>query len=261
MSNDEPTFNGQTILITRPKSQAKPLTDLITRKGGHPVQLPTIEVTFQKPEANFLTGLSEYEWLIFTSANAVKGFLAGLENNDLPISVKGLPPIAVVGNKTRKVVENRIGQVAFLPEETNAKSLAATIPISKKAEVLWPCGNLSHSTISDELGKRGANVTPLRVYQTQIRTIPSDELKEALKAKPDAVIFTSPSGIQGLFDNLNQQDVSIGKVTYACIGETTARALENYGCIPHVISSDKTMEGLVTDLITFLNNSKANQEI
>lgn len=261
MSNVEPAFSGQTILITRPKSQAKPLSDVISQKGGHPVRLPTIEITFEQPEANSLTGLSDHEWLIFTSTNAVNGFLAGLENNDQAISADDFPPIAVVGNKTRKIVENQIGQVAFLPLAANAKSLAATIPISDKAKVLWPCGNLSHSTISDELGKRGGKIRPLIVYQTKIRTIPADELQEALKAQPDAVIFTSPSGIQGLFDNLNQQDLSIGKVTYACIGETTARALENYDCTPHVVSSDKTIESLVTELITFLNNSKSNQEI
>jgi len=263
MSNDVP-FTGKTILITRPLPQARSMAERITALGGTPLLLPTTEIRTQSlPNATkqAIEPLSQYDWLVFTSANGVKGFFYHYLSEWKALPANRRPGIAVVGNRTQKAVEELGLTVDFVPEKHNAQSLAETFAIREQETILWPCGNLAKTTLAEVLRAKHVSVQPLTVYETHIRAISPETLEDAIQQSPDAILFTSPSSIAGFFDNLRQHGLSPGETVFACIGETTAEALIKQGLKPHVIAKKPSEAGLLTDLAEYLNNPTANTEI
>src|SRR6266478_4345735 len=70
-----PTLTNKRILITRTRHQASDLAAQLEALGASPILIPTIEIV---PPASFaaldaaLTCLRTYDWLVFTSPNAVE---------------------------------------------------------------------------------------------------------------------------------------------------------------------------------------------
>ena len=71
---------GLRIGITRPIHQADDVVNSVVRAGGQPVLLPMVEV--HPPDEQQLqtlnttiNKLNDFDWLILTSANAVRGFM------------------------------------------------------------------------------------------------------------------------------------------------------------------------------------------
>ena len=77
-----PTLTNIRILITRPRHQASELAFELKALGAIPILIPTIEIISPEtyaPLDDALAQLGQYDWLIFTSANAVEIF--GQRNN------------------------------------------------------------------------------------------------------------------------------------------------------------------------------------
>src|SRR5258708_21722517 len=72
-----PTLTTKPILITRTRHQASDLATQLEALGATPILIPTIEIV---PPVSFaaldaaLTCLRTYDWLVFTSPNAVEAF-------------------------------------------------------------------------------------------------------------------------------------------------------------------------------------------
>ncbi|WP_174240861.1 uroporphyrinogen-III synthase, partial [Granulicella sp. S190] len=72
-----PSLTNKRILITRTRHQASELAAQLEALGATTILIPTIEIV---PPASFcaldaaLTCLGAYDWLLFTSANALEAF-------------------------------------------------------------------------------------------------------------------------------------------------------------------------------------------
>jgi uroporphyrinogen III methyltransferase/synthase len=67
---------GQRIVVTRPAGQSAGLTSALRDLGADVVELPAIEIIApedSQPIERAVRELSDYQWLIFTSANGVEG--------------------------------------------------------------------------------------------------------------------------------------------------------------------------------------------
>ena len=72
-------LKGKRILVTRPRTQAKPLVQAIEALGGEGIEFPTIEIRppdSYGPLDRAMEQIKTYDWLIFTSVNGVECFLA-----------------------------------------------------------------------------------------------------------------------------------------------------------------------------------------
>src|SRR5207302_532772 len=72
---------GVTVLITRPRDQAKELSDLLGAYGAGVLEFPTIAIVPPRDWASLdraIAALSKYHWIIFTSVNGVRFFLERL---------------------------------------------------------------------------------------------------------------------------------------------------------------------------------------
>ncbi len=72
-----PSAPPHRVLVTRSRHQASALADHLRRLGVHPILIPTIAIAPPRsyaPLDDALTHLTHFDWLLFTSANAVEAF-------------------------------------------------------------------------------------------------------------------------------------------------------------------------------------------
>ena len=252
MSGEGKPLAGRTIVITRPKAQAHKLQQMIEAKGGSTILLPTIAtaiVTLNAEQAQSILPLGQYDWLFFTSANGVKGFLQNFQSEWQQLAKAETPSIGTVGKKTQKALQVAGLKADFVPTVANATTLANELPIDDQCKVLFACGNKAKADLPNILESRGVEVKNAIVYETTLLAIDKATLQSMLTQMPDAVIFTSPSTVQGFFENLKAHELLLMEnIKFACIGETTAEALTDYGYKADIVPEEKGMEALITGM-------------
>ena len=110
-------LNGLRIVVTRAAHQAEELAAPLRGLGAEVLIVPVIGIA---PPANLQplkdarTEIAKYDWIIFTSVNAISAFG--------PIS-QGAPRVATIGSATREFAEAHGFTVSVTPEKYVAESL------------------------------------------------------------------------------------------------------------------------------------------
>jgi len=222
-------LEGKTILVTRARGQNAGLRRLLGDSGARVVEIPTIEI--REPETwepvdRAVRGLGDYDWIVFTSANAVEAFLSRLGQ-------RKPPRVAVVGIETaRRAEEQGIG-VELVPESYSTDGLLAALPEDMTAvRLLLPRGDLADDALPEALRARGARVDTVIVYRTAVPSAGGDTLREALgSGKIDCVAFTSGSTARNLVRLLDVPDPAryLSRAAIAVIGPATRQTVESLG--------------------------------
>jgi uroporphyrinogen-III synthase len=250
-----PPLTNKRILITRTRHQASELATQLEALGAIPILIPTIEIV---PPASFcaldaaLTCLRTYDWLIFTSANAVEAFHRRAQFQHLTQLPK---KIAVIGQATLRAA-NAIGlTVDLVPPKYIAESLAeALLPEASGRSFLLVRAAEARDTMPEALTAAGANVTIAEGYQNQI---PSDSIPalQALFSEPanypDAITFTSASTARNLVALLAAANLTLpGDIKLASIGPITTQALDDLNLKATIEAAEPTIPALISALQT-----------
>ncbi|KON86858.1 uroporphyrinogen-III synthase [Sporosarcina globispora] len=251
-------LEGMTVLVPRGKKQAQSFSALINSYGGIPVEIPLIAFEpVRNKEALFEAHkrIHAYDWVIFTSKIAVDAFFENL-------SLTGpFPKIAVIGEKTKKLLIDKGLMVHFMPREYVAEGFVEDFMpfIEKDMKVLIPKGNLARDYIGSSLSKNGAEVDEIIVYET---TFPRESiilLKNQLSGKGlDILPFTSPSTVDhfmGALKELGYQNTVINSVV-GCIGPVTKERAEAYGLHVHAVPEDYTVHSMLKSIISYLAETR-----
>ena len=120
----------------------------------------------------------------------------------------------------------------------------------RDASVLFPCASLAREDVPRVLEEAGAKVDTIEAYRTSLPTSAGAELAAALRDGLDAVTFTSPSTVDHFFACLEVEELvpRARDLVFACIGPTTAAALERHGVSSHEVAEQQTNEGLADAL-------------
>jgi uroporphyrinogen-III synthase len=123
----EMSLSGKTIVITRDLYQAKPLVKRLKNLGANVLLLPIIKITGpDDPDfiRTYLTDIGSFEWIIFTSANAIRYFFKfkNNDNNDLH-KIK----IACIGKKTAEVLKTYNLKPSLIPGTFTSEELLKAI--------------------------------------------------------------------------------------------------------------------------------------
>lgn len=227
------------ILVTRSATQASTLINHLTRYGAEVLALPTIQTT-PCPLPAHLPPLTTFQWLIFTSTNGVNYFF-----EQLPAGLTFPGRIAAVGPQTAQTLAHWQQQTQAIPEQFTAADLPAILGDVAGQNILLPQGNLARPELAHLLQTAGANVHQLTIYHTS--TPPADPaVLERLAAGVDVVTFTSPSTFTG-FQQICGAELAqkiLHTAVVACIGPTTAQAVQAAGFPVHLIPADHTAAGL-----------------
>lgn len=156
-----------TILVTRPKYQADKLCQLIEQEGWQAIRFPTLEIiaSNQGKIKQQIEQISQYDWVIFISANAVNFALSA---NDGKIEPFKSCQIVVVGAATKKVLDDVGLSTVLMPADNqfNTEGLLATKAMQsvKGLSCLVVRGDGGRELLADTLRERGARVEYLEVY-------------------------------------------------------------------------------------------------
>ena len=252
----KPLF-GKRILVTRARAQASEFADLLEANGAEVIQFPTINI---QPIENMLRSenmppLDKYDWVIFTSINAVEIFYERLRGNGKDVRVLGGTKICAVGPKTVEAL-NAIGiQPDFVPTHSRGGAIAAEIEDISGKKILLPRAKIATADLPNGLRERGAHVDDVPLYDTVKVASKDHETIEAdlLKGKIDLVTFTSSSTVTNFLEMFpaHAPTVLLTDVKVAVIGPTTQKTAMEYGIQVDMIAKEASVESLVEAILAF----------
>jgi len=251
---------GWRVLVPRTKEQAGPLLHLLAEYGAVAEEVPTISVEAPRNPQQLdraLTGLvsGRYEWVAFTSVNAVRAVRDKFEEYGLDSRAFAGLKIAAVGRKTAEA----IGEWGIKPDlvptgEESARGLLAEWPPFDKVldpinRVFLPRADIATETLAAGLVDLGWEVDDITAYRTVRAAPPPAPVREAIKSgKFDAVIFTSSSTVRNLVGIAGKPHAS---TVVACIGPATAETAVELGLRVDVIAEEPSIEKLAHALAGF----------
>ena len=240
------------ILITRPRAQADEFAGKLRTAGFEPIYFPVIEI---KPVENntglerALAKLGCYEWIVFTSVNAVDVVFS--EYSQFIIADKGVTKFAAIGPKTAASLKSFGVDPDFVPEEYRAEAILPGLGDLVGKWVLLPRAEIARKALPEAIFHAGGIPHEITVYKT-LPAQPDVEGLTALQAGVDIVTLTSPSTVQNFFTILEKNNLDPLKLPnnpqFACIGPITAQAAQELGLPNLVVADEYTTDGLLTIL-------------
>jgi uroporphyrinogen III methyltransferase/synthase len=255
----KPLF-GWRVLVPRTKEQAGSLSAKLRGYGAVPEEVPTISV---EPPRNpqqmdkAVRGLVEgrYEWIAFTSVNAVKAVREKFEEYGLDARAFSGLKIAAVGDKTAQAIADWGLRADLVPTgEQSARGLLEDWPpyddvLDPINRVFLPRADIATETLVAGLLELGWEVDDVTAYRTVRATPPPAPTREAIKTgKFDAVVFTSSSTVRNLVGIAGKPHTS---TVIAVIGPATAKTAEEHGLRVDVMAPSPSVEVLADALADF----------
>lgn len=224
-------LEGCKVLVTRPKGRVSTLSDQLREKGAEVLEIPAI-ATEAIPEnlalIRAVSHLADYQWVAFTSPYGVKVFFEQLQTTRIDVRTMAHLKFAVIGEGTRKELENRGFYCDLMPSVYDGAALGKAL--AEKAEpgsrILLPRAKIGNPEILEPLGQM--RVDDIAIYDTNYASCACiDETALFEKGEIDCAVFTSTSTVQA-FAAANPSLDYTG-VTAACIGRQTADAASALG--------------------------------
>lgn len=260
------------ILITRPRAQADDFAEKLRAAGFEPIFFPVIEI--QPIENNValeraLSRLECYDWLVFTSVNAVDVVFSHLKiapetqrhGEDIfspkRRDAEASPRIAAIGPKTAEALQARGVNPDFVPDEYVAESILPGLGDLHGRWVLLPRAEIARKALPEAICVAGGIPHEIAVYKT-LPVQPSSQGLDALKSGVDVITLTSPSTVQNFTAIARQHGLDPlslpGNPLFACIGPITEQAARQEGVVNLVVAKEYTTDGLM-DVISNLEVS------
>ena len=242
---------GRRILVTRALEQAGKLSDSLRALGAEPVEVPVLEIGPPRSFAALdkaLVQLNTYDWVIFTSANAVKALV--LRALALRISLAGrIRKIAAVGPATAEVVTKAGFKVDYVPDKYVAESLVAGFPgIVESRRFLLVRAAVARDVIPDALrAARASDVDVADAYSNRMPATAPEMLRSAMKGQIDAATFTSSSSVTHLAEAARKGTCRfpLPGVPAVSIGPVTSETLREHSWEPAAEAHPHDIPGLV----------------
>jgi uroporphyrinogen-III synthase len=240
------------ILVTRPRAQADEFANKLRSVGFEPVFFPVIEI---KPvEDNLaleraLSKLSCYEWIVFTSVNAVEVVFG---NYSRLIFSDGVGTrFAAIGPKTASSLKAHGIDPHFVPEEYVAEAILPGLGDLIGKWVLLPRAEIARKALPEAIFHAGGIPHEITVYKT-LPSQPDPGGLEALRSGVDVITLTSPSTVENFVaiaekNGLDPRNLPNNPL-FACIGPITERAAKEVGLPNLMVAKEYTTDGLVTVL-------------
>jgi uroporphyrinogen III methyltransferase/synthase len=260
---------GKRIVVTRSRAQASQLVDKILDLGGEAIEFPSIEIkkeTNLKSLHNALANVNRYDWLVFTSVNAVDIFFEELIANGYDIrDLKGIK-LAAIGPATQDRLTQRGLKVEVVPEEYRAEGIISDLlAMSEPGQwVLLPRARGARTILPEELKKAGLHVNEIYLYEAVTSLSVSNQTLEKIKqGYMDYLTFTSSSTVHNFVKIVGKENISrINKNTkVACIGPITADTAQEYGFTVDIRAQKYTIQGLIDAILEEIGASREEEEI
>lgn len=232
------------VVVTRAAHQADELAMLLRKNGAEPILLPMIAIgppLDPEPLRRAAEHANEYDWIIFTSANAVAAFSGVLRR---PVR-ECRSRVAAIGTATRNAAWARGFVVDLVPEAYVSESLLAALTSENLAgsRILIPSAAITRDVVPAALREQGAHVDVVEAYRN---VIPPEAAARAgavfQEPYPEWVTFASPSAVDHLVTLIGAEPICHVKI--ATIGPVTSERVRTYGLSVTAEASIQTVEAL-----------------
>jgi uroporphyrinogen III methyltransferase/synthase len=252
----KPLF-GWRVLVPRTKEQADEVCDLLRARGAVPEQVPTIAVEpprtpqqMERAVKGLVTG--RYQWIGFTSVNAVRAIREKFEEYGLDARAFAGVKVAAVGEQTAKALR----EFGIMPDlvpagEQSADGLADAWPayddiLDPINRVLLPRADIATEGLLARLTELGWEAEDVTAYRTVRAAPPPAPIREAIKGGGfDAVLFTSSSTVRNLIGIAGKPHAV---TVIAVIGPQTAKTAAEFGLRVDVVAEEPSVAALVEAL-------------
>jgi uroporphyrinogen III methyltransferase/synthase len=171
---------GKRVLVTRPRDQAAEMVDRLTVMGAEAIEAPMIRIMpphDPDPVLRAAASAADFDWIVFTSANAVESFMTAFLDGTRDIrSLKG-PRLCTVGSGTAERLGRYGIKVDLIPDEFRAEAVVTAMTKDGSiagASVLVPRADIGRDVIADGLRAAGAIVTDVVAYRTVLEEAQQD---------------------------------------------------------------------------------------
>ena len=253
----KPLF-GRRIIVTRARAQASDFAECLESYGAEVIQFPTIETQPILDNAALdraIAQLATYNWVIFTSVNAVEYFYRHLRENGKDARSLGNARICAVGQKTVAALDQIGIRADYVPSQYRGATLAAELEGVKGQKILLPRAWIAADDLPNGLRDRGAIVDAIPIYET-IKA--GAEGREALEAdlhngRIDMVTFTSSSTVTNFLEMFGSHPSAalLDQVHIAVIGPSTTATAEAKGLTVDIVAKQASVESLAEEIVKF----------
>ncbi len=255
----KPLF-GWRVLVPRTKEQAEVVSDLLRARGAVPEQVPTIAVEpprtpqqMERAVKGLVTG--RYQWIAFTSVNAVRAVREKFEEYGLDARAFAGVKVAAVGEQTAAALRDFGIAPDLVPDGAqSAEGLADAWPayddvLDPINRVLLPRADIATEGLVARLTDLGWEAEDVTAYRTVRAAPPPAPIREAIKGGGfDAVLFTSSSTVRNLIGIAGKPHAV---TVIAVIGPQTAKTAAEFGLRVDVQAPRPSVTALIEALAEF----------
>lgn len=227
--------------------------------GAEVLHLPLlsfVEPEDPEPLRQALRQLDSFDWLLFTSQNAVRFVLEQCRkmNMRIPSAENRKLRVAAVGKATAEAATQEGVRVDHVASRSQGVALAEELrPLTGK-RVLLPRSDRGRPDLPHALRSAGAEVTEAVAYRT-VPTGPENQqaLDEICRGAIDVITLASPSALHSLSEVVGIEAVRsiVHRTLLATIGPTTAAAIRESGLPVGVEASEASASGLARAIAAF----------
>jgi uroporphyrinogen III methyltransferase/synthase len=250
-------LSGKSFLLTQPESGSGELSKTLELNDAQVIRCPMIRIV--STQASMGLGLlssidSSFDWIIFTSKNAVRFFFEQLEASKVTAAKIRSCKICAVGPQTAELLAAYGISTDLIPRHYTAEGIVEAFATQNKKSlrILYPKGDKARNVINENLAANGHKVYSPVLY----RTLPPDDLpKQARKAlrkkQVDCAIFTAPSMVENLAKILGDDlfKKTLTSVLIASIGPITSQACHRYGLNVDIEANPHTLASLAEEIL------------
>jgi uroporphyrinogen III methyltransferase / synthase len=243
-------------VITRAARQSVELVESLSKLGAIPILLPL--VAFSAPEDYgpmdaALDRLEEFDWIIFTSENAVRAVVKRAEVRGNLRNVAGRRSrAAAVGPTTATAAERAGFFVDYQAQTHSGAALANELGEKLRGQTVFlPRSDRANPDLPQLLRNYGAEVTEAIAYRT-VTPVNLDQEKIAaiVNGEVEAILFFSPTAVEhfvGILGNEKLRDLQ-SRLAITAVGPITANALRQSGVDRLFVAEDTTADAVIAAL-------------
>ena len=239
---------GQRVVVTRAQTQAGGLAERLRGAGAEVFELPAIEcvaLEFEPPD------WAAYDWAVFTSANAVECLFGRLE-------ARSGPKLCAIGPATAEALRRHGLDPDVVAQQNVGEGVVAALegePLAGR-RVLLPRAAVARDVIAEQLGRQGAEVDVLAVYETRMPVeFPARAAELLSSVRPDWITLTSGSTVRSLVSALGTE--SLGGIRLASIGPQTSAMMRASGLTVSAEAESASVEALVDAICSMVKKHEA----
>lgn len=242
-------LSGARVVVTRSAEKADTLVQPLAALGAEVIEMPAtrVELLDTAPVLEALRHLARYQWLVFTSQNAVAFFWQLLRQAGQDASALSGLRVAAVGPATASALEALGIAVAVTPQRFVAEGLLDALRARddvRGSRVLYLVARGAREVLPAGLRALGASVDVTPLY----RSVPDAEgaaaLRERLlRGEVDLVTFTAGSTVRAFVDAVGAD--AAARAGIVSIGPVTSAVVRELGLEVRAEASPSTIDGLI----------------